>query len=418
MFKRVCVAGLVLMCASGCAWTAKKKSISAVYAVPASAAAEEPPRSGGMVTAAGPINAYREKAKLGLQTQSESAALQGRMVVYTGTMRLLVPSRETAREQIEALVQQAGGYIVRASLDEIVLRVKPEQFKPTLGNLTALGNVLERNITSDDVTDEYTDTKIRQEVAEGSRKRLMELLAKAQATKDLLEIERDIRRLTEEIETMKGRLRLLESQVEMATITVRLTENAPAPKATPPRPPSSQFAWLNRVGTKQALADVAQDAPLQGGGFANYLRWKMAGGAFRLKTEKGRLLPEQFVPLSYTVDELVGSTADGHRLRVLSLTVRQAGDVGFWTRALEEELKARGYLLQPRETPKMSSGDLQATRLRSETEWAGSPMRYDVWLVQDPDEPQRLLMVDYTRAKNTPEAELKSVEAAVEGMRF
>jgi hypothetical protein len=352
-------------------------------------------------------------------SQTASDLQKDRMIVYTGSISLSVANREAAHAQVEEMIQKSGGYIVHATLEEITFRIKPELFKSTLNDLSALGKVLDRTISTDDVTDQYTDVKLRLEVAENSRKRLMDLLAGAKETKTVLEIERDIRRLTEEIERMKGQMRLLENQVALATITVRLSETVPPPRHATPRPPSSEFGWLNAVGVEHTLERFSEDAPLKGGSLRAWLKWKIFGPPCQLATQNGDLLPSRFVPLQFTNDELAGATATGHRLRVLRIKLRQRSDLRFWAEALEQELiKSRGYVGGPVAPVQFKDASLTGARLRTETNWEGNPLAYDVWLIADSISPKTIFLIDYAREPKTSAEEMAQVEQAVLGAKI
>src|SRR5207237_9627845 len=62
--------------------------------------------------------------------------------------------------------------------------------------------------------------------------RLIEILkTKSKAVADLLEVEKELGRVREEIETMQGELKFMDSQVAFATVTITLAEknmNIPA----------------------------------------------------------------------------------------------------------------------------------------------------------------------------------------------
>jgi hypothetical protein len=69
---------------------------------------------------------------------------------------------------------------------------------------------------------------------------------------EILQIENEVRRLTTEIEAMKGELRFLKDQVAFSTLAVTFYSSAPPPNTGPTRT-RSRFEWINQVGIENVL---------------------------------------------------------------------------------------------------------------------------------------------------------------------
>lgn len=319
-----------------------------------------------------------------------------RKIVYTADMTLRVPNKGTATTSIEELIKKYGGYIQRSSLDAITFRVKPADFEKVLADLEALGEVTARNVNSSDVTEQYTDLELRIETATSSRQRLIVLLEKTNVTKDVIEIERDIRRLTEEIETIKGKLRVLADQVDLSTITVRLEEKYPD-QVTTPRRTSTPFEWMRQVGIEQTLEFIPEDAPM------SRRKLLLLGPEFMLGTADGAPAPEGFVPLLMTRSRLVAATPEDSRLRAQYFKMRQqqGRKIDFWAQALEAELEQnRGYMLLSSDPFALEESDEHpAWHLATETIFSGETWLYDLWVVTDADSPRELVVIEYARPK-------------------
>jgi hypothetical protein len=135
------------------------------------------------------------------------------------------------------------------------VRVPAKHFDDALAAARALGRVLGESRQANDVTEEFVDLGIRIDTARKARDRLLEVLQKAEKVEDILKVEAELRRLTEEIERMEGRRKLLADQVALATLQLQLFAIAPPPPA-PKRPrQASQFPWINRVGADLTLED-------------------------------------------------------------------------------------------------------------------------------------------------------------------
>ena len=87
--------------------------------------------------------------------------------------------------------------------------------------------------------------------AEAVRKRLTELLAGATKTEEALAVERELARVTEDIEQMKAQLKLFGELVAYSTITVRFE----APQAENlDRRFKLPFPWLEELGLSNLLS--------------------------------------------------------------------------------------------------------------------------------------------------------------------
>jgi hypothetical protein len=93
-----------------------------------------------------------------------------------------------------------------------------------------LGTVRSRQITGQDVTEEYVDFEARVRNLERQEARLLTFMDKATRIPDLLAIEQEVARVRGEIERLTGRMRFLSGKVEMATVQTDVTQK---PKKAP-----------------------------------------------------------------------------------------------------------------------------------------------------------------------------------------
>jgi seryl-tRNA synthetase len=116
-----------------------------------------------------------------------------------------------------------------------------------LRQLPDYGRVLAQNLNSVDVTKRVADLRLRIANALATRERLTQLLQRATVIEDILKIEAELRRLTEEIETMQAELKGLVDQIAYSTLTVSFVPNAPEASAFMQRR-YSRFGWINAIG--------------------------------------------------------------------------------------------------------------------------------------------------------------------------
>ena len=131
---------------------------------------------------------------------------------------------------IQAIVLQHDGILVDSTIQEqmdgqlfgtTVFKVNPEDYRSAVNALDALGKVETKQLSTEDVGEEFTDLNARMENAKVIRERLYQIVkAKTSNVKDILEVEREIARVSEEIERFQGRINYLQSQSALATITI------------------------------------------------------------------------------------------------------------------------------------------------------------------------------------------------------
>jgi hypothetical protein len=94
-----------------------------------------------------------------------------------------------------------------------------------LQKLRGLGELKNQTLGTEDVTKAYFDTDARLKNAHVMEQRLIEMLnTKTGKVSDLLQVEKELGRVREEIEKMQGDLKYWDSQVQLATVTISLAE--------------------------------------------------------------------------------------------------------------------------------------------------------------------------------------------------
>lgn len=209
---------------------------------------------GPLYAAAGPI-AHKYKgtnlgekalaaAKAAEKTSAQPASAGKRLVIYNASLTLGVFDREKVLAQARALAEKAGGWMQALTTERITLRVPAAQLGALIETVSKLGEVLDRDIRGTDVTRQVLDLRIRLQNALKIRLRLTQLLAQAKTVKDSVLIEKELGRLTEKIERLKGQLKYFEHNVAFSTLEVGVRLKTPSG----PRKRKLPFRWLSRVG--------------------------------------------------------------------------------------------------------------------------------------------------------------------------
>jgi len=185
----------------------------------------------------------------GAKTPPSSAPHSATMLIYTANLSLAVFHVEAGLDAVTRIGREVGGYLSARQDTAVTIRVPRERFEETIARIEAIGNVLHRDIRARDVTDEYVDLEARLKNSYAMRERLQELLAKANV-KEALDIEAQLGRVTEEIERMEGKLKLMRDEISFSTITASFAPVAEQPVHDNALLP---FAWLQSLGLSSLL---------------------------------------------------------------------------------------------------------------------------------------------------------------------
>ncbi|NJD52303.1 MAG: DUF4349 domain-containing protein [Candidatus Methanoperedens sp.] len=162
--------------------------------------------------------------------------LPERKVISTATLTVEVASVQVAINDITNLTLESGGFVSSSSISDtgsnrknghITARVPQKSFYSAIEKIDALGTEKYRQVSGQDVTEEFIDLDARLDNLQKQETRLQEILKMATTVKDIIEVEHELERVRGEIESMTGRLNYLNQSVEMSTIAVTVMEPAP-----------------------------------------------------------------------------------------------------------------------------------------------------------------------------------------------
>ncbi|MFK4996761.1 DUF4349 domain-containing protein [Bacillus sp. N9] len=86
--------------------------------------------------------------------------------------------------------------------------------------------IVERNVSGQDVTEEYVDLESRLKSKRVVEERLLEFMGEADKTEDLLKISSDLAKVQEEIEVLVGKMKYIENQTSFSTVDIYMIENS------------------------------------------------------------------------------------------------------------------------------------------------------------------------------------------------
>ena len=173
-----------------------------------------------------------------MMPESPNATVEtGRKWIVTMDLSVETQDLDAALTQLSDQIGQFDGYVQdqnvyngsnysgrryrSANLTVRIPVAKTEEFTAQVGNIC---HVVSQNKQQEDVTLTYVATESRLNALKTEETRLLELLAQAENMSDLLQIEARLTDVRYELESVTTQLRVLENQVDYATIYLNIEE--------------------------------------------------------------------------------------------------------------------------------------------------------------------------------------------------
>jgi hypothetical protein len=182
---------------------------------------------------------------------TRSADARSPILVYTADFVLAVYETQKTVDAVQALAERAGGYLSNRSDTSITVRIPADRFEDAIAEIQSLGDVVRRNVSSEDVTAEYRDLEVQLANAIAMRDRFAALLEKATTVAESLGIERELGRVTATIERIRGRLKVLADLASYSTVTVEVQRKQSAMMQQGPF--NLPLPWLGDLGLARLM---------------------------------------------------------------------------------------------------------------------------------------------------------------------
>ncbi len=169
-----------------------------------------------------------------------------KQIIRSAELQIRVKALKPVSANILEAIKSSGGYIASASetqlsgqlKSEMMIRVPREKFEELLNRLSGYADsIAQKRITSEDVTEEYIDTKARIQVKEKTRDQYFEFLKRAKNIDEVLKVQNEITSLQEDIEAAMGRINYIRHQAALSSIYLICYEELPV--MTIPEPSNS-----------------------------------------------------------------------------------------------------------------------------------------------------------------------------------
>ena len=149
-------------------------------------------------------------------------------IIKTAVLKLEVKDFKLYADLVHKAAKQYGGYVANEEQNEsdgkiestISIKVPVEQFESIMTLLPGAEKIIEKKITTEDVTGEVVDTKSRLQAKEQMRLKYLEFLKQSKNMEDVLKVQSEINDIQEEIESASGRVNYLSHQSAYSTINL------------------------------------------------------------------------------------------------------------------------------------------------------------------------------------------------------
>jgi hypothetical protein len=163
-------------------------------------------------------------------------------VISTGNVQLISDDVEKAVFDVQALVDEYAGEITDRETgtdDEgevrtarLVVRIPAKDFDAAFIDLEKVADLRKSTSTSEDVTTQVIDNRVRIRAQRRSLRRVEVLLDRALSIRDIVSIEAQLTRRQADLDSLEQQQAYLQDQTTLSTITVNIqrTEDEPAKK--------------------------------------------------------------------------------------------------------------------------------------------------------------------------------------------
>ncbi|HPF09950.1 MAG TPA: DUF4349 domain-containing protein [Flavobacteriaceae bacterium] len=154
---------------------------------------------------------------------------QDQKIIKTAQLRFESSKPDETHQRIIQLTQQYKGFVQGDNAGKqynriyrnMVIRIPTDNFQSFIDGISeGVPYFEQKDISRQDVSEEFVDLEARLKAKHELEKRYLELLKQAKNVKEMLEIERELANIREEIEAKQGRLNYLQNKVSLSTVNI------------------------------------------------------------------------------------------------------------------------------------------------------------------------------------------------------
>lgn len=179
-----------------------------------------------------------------------------RLIIQDTGLSLQVKDVQKTIDEIENKTKEFGGFLItshlskpdRAASGNISIRVPEDKRKEAMSAYKMMAvKVVSESVNGTDVTDQYTDLQAQLEVLQKTKIKFEEILDRATAVNDLLNVQQQLISLQSQIDSVKGQQKYYEQSAKLSKITIYLSTD----ELALPYAPTNE--WRPTVVFKEAV---------------------------------------------------------------------------------------------------------------------------------------------------------------------
>lgn len=156
-------------------------------------------------------------------------------VIKTASITMTVKDLDDSSSDVRKFAKEVGGYVENlydSGEDTYrsvtaTIRVPAAAFDSVVARLKDIGvDIVSSNENADDITETYKDLEARLKNQKALEAQLLEILDIADEVEDILAVQKELSIVREQIETLQTTLDYYDSRVDMASITVSMTQSS------------------------------------------------------------------------------------------------------------------------------------------------------------------------------------------------
>lgn len=198
-------------------------------------------------------------------TPVQHSIFSQRKIIRKGFMRIETDDYLKTRTAITGLVAQWDAFVAQENeernhyqqTNRLQIRVPSASFEQLVQSIEGVArSVHQKQIQSQDVTEEYVDLQARLKAKKAAEERYYAFLRKAKNVEEMLQIQAPLRALREEIERVEGRMRYINQQSSLSELEVYLFQNLEP--ETDPEPVAAGFWHDIKLALKSGADGVGE----------------------------------------------------------------------------------------------------------------------------------------------------------------
>jgi hypothetical protein len=202
-----------------------------------SVAPHEPVTSSSDYSGSEAAPAYEKSFRSEATVEVPEEPVEERKIIKVGWMRIAIKDYSKDLSIIKGIITKHQGYISNENesstdyslMNNLTIRVPSVEFDSLVEDIVGVVyKVDNKNITLNDVTEEFIDVETRLKTKKEVEQRYLEILGKANTVQDILLVEQQLRVIREEIEAKEGRLKYLQNQVSLSTLNLEIHQDLAA----------------------------------------------------------------------------------------------------------------------------------------------------------------------------------------------